>query len=127
MKVASVINNYIHYAEEHLQKPFLKVIFPKLYGVSAEEAIENDLLDDDKYLDSSKGMIDAINEYGRNRGKYKAGTNKNPVTGTGGRAKKEPKSQEKAETNSKQPKAEKRENEPKTGLEQGENDKEDNK
>jgi hypothetical protein len=40
-------------------------------------------------------MIDAINAYGRNRGKYKAGTNKNPVTGTGGRTKKEePKSEE---------------------------------
>jgi hypothetical protein len=127
MKVASVINNYIHYAEEHLQKPFLKVIFPKLYGVSAEEAIENDLLDDDKYLDSSKGMIDAINEYGRNRGKYKAGTNKNPVTGTGGRTKKEPKPQEKPEANTKQPEVEKRENELKTGSEQDENTKEDNK
>ncbi len=95
MKVASVINNYIHYAEEHLQKPFLKVIFPKLYGVPAEEAVENDLIDTDEYLDSSRGMIDAINAYGRNRGKYKAGTNKNPVTGTGGRTKKEePKSEE---------------------------------
>ena len=40
MKVASVINNYIHYAEEKLQKPFLKLIFPKLYGYSAEEMVE---------------------------------------------------------------------------------------
>jgi hypothetical protein len=98
MKVASVINNYIHYAEEHLQKPFLKVIFPKLYGVAAEDAVDNDLIDTDEYLDSSKGMIDAINAYGRNRGKYKAGTNKNPVTGTGGRTKKEePKAEESEE------------------------------
>lgn len=98
MKVASVINNYIHYAEEHLQKPFLKVIFPKLYGMEAEEAVEHDLIDTNDYLDSSKGMIDAINAYGRNRGKYKAGTNKNPVTGTGGRTKKEePKAEPKEE------------------------------
>lgn len=90
MKVASVINNYVHYAEEHLQKPFLKIIFPKLYGVPADEAVENNLIDTNEFLDSSKGMIDAINEYGRNRGKYKPGTNKNPVTGTGGRAKKTP-------------------------------------
>jgi len=88
MKVASVINNYIHYAEEHMQKPFLKVIFPKLYGIQAEEMVEQDLIDDDKYLDSSVGLIDAINEYGKTRGRYKAGTNKNPVTGTGGRTKK---------------------------------------
>ena len=88
MKVASVINNYIHYAEEKLQKPFLKVIFPKLYGIEAEEMVEQGLIDDDKYLDSSAGLIDAINEYGKTRGRYKAGTNKNPVTGTGGRTKK---------------------------------------
>ena len=90
MKVASVINNYIHYAEAtpSLQKAFLKVIFPKLYGVAAEEMVEKDLIDTEEYLDSSKGLIDAINDYGRNRGKYKAGTNKNPITGTGGRTKK---------------------------------------
>ena len=97
MKVASVINNYVHYAEEHLQKPFLKLIFPKLYGVPADEMVEQDLIDTDEYLDSSKGLIDAINEYGKNRGKYKPGSNKNPVTGTGGPKKKdqkEPKTEE---------------------------------
>ena len=79
MKVASVINNYVHYAEEHLQKPFLSIIFPKLYGVEAENAVEEGLIDDDKYLDSTPGFIDAINEYGRNRGKIQKGSNKNPV------------------------------------------------
>lgn len=91
MKVASVINNYIHYAEEHLQKPFLNVIFPKLYGVPADEMVEQDIIDTEDYLDSSSGLIDAINEYGKNRGKYKPGSNKNPVTGTGGRTKKDDK------------------------------------
>jgi hypothetical protein len=102
MKVASVINNYIHYAEEKLQKPFLNIIFPKLYGYPAEEMVEQDLIDTDDYLDSTTGLIDAINEYGKNRGKYKAGTNKNPVTGTGGKPKKAPNSDEeaKADTNS---------------------------
>ncbi len=89
LKVASVINNYIHYAEENLQKPFLKVIFPKLYGIPADEMVEQDLVDDDKYLDSSTGLIDAINDYGKQRGRYTKGSNKNPVTGTGGRTKKE--------------------------------------
>ena len=88
LKVASVINNYIHYAEEHLQKAFLKVIFPKLYGITADEMVEQDLIDTDEYLDSSAGLIDAINEYGRKRGQYQKGSNKNPVTGTGGKAKK---------------------------------------
>ena len=97
MKVASVINNYIHYAEEKLQKPFLKLIFPKLYGIPYDEAAENDLLPDDFELDSSTSIIDTINEYGKNRGKYKPGTNKNPVTGTGGKQKAtEPTEKEKA-------------------------------
>ena len=94
LKVASVINNYIHYAEEHLQKAFLKVIFPKLYGITADEMVEQNLIDTDEYLDSSAGLIDAINEYGRKRGQYQKGSNKNPVTGTGGKAKKSDESKE---------------------------------
>ncbi len=90
MKVASVINNYIHYAEEKLQKAFLKLIFPKLYGIPAEDMANADLLDKEtaeEVLETKASFIDAINEYGRNRGKYKAGSNKNPITGTGGRQK----------------------------------------
>ena len=90
MKVASVINNYVHYAETNMQKAFLKLIFPKIYGIPADEMLEQDLVDDEKFLDSSAGLIDAINEYGAKRGRYTKGTNKNPVTGTGGRTKKEP-------------------------------------
>lgn len=108
MKVASVINNYIHYAEEHMQKPFLNIIFPKLYGIQADEMIEQDLIDDEKFLDSSSGLIDAINEYGKTRGRYTKGTNKNPVTGTGGRTKKEPENE-----------PEKEPEKPKTGINEG--------
>ena len=98
MKVASVINNYIHYAEEKLQKPFLKLIFPKLYGYPAEEMVEQGLIDTEEYLDSTEGLIDAINDYGKNRGKYNKGSNKNPITGTGGKTKKEEPKEEPAET-----------------------------
>ena len=87
MKVASVINNYVHYAEKKLQPAFIKLIFPKLYGVPFDEAIDNDILPEDFELKSTPDIIDLINEYGRNRGKYKPGTNKNPVTGTGGKQK----------------------------------------
>lgn len=79
MKVSSVINNYIHYAEEKLQKPFLKLIFPKLYGVPYDEAIDNNLLPNDFELDSSESIIDAINDWGKNRGKMQKGSNINPV------------------------------------------------
>lgn len=50
--------------------------------------VEQNLIDTGEYLDSSTGLIDAINEYGRKRGQYQKGSNKNPVTGTGGKAKK---------------------------------------
>ena len=73
-----------------MQKPFLKIIFPKLYGIPADEMVEEDLIHDEKHLDSSAGLIDAINEYGRKRGCYKKGSNRNPITGTGGRTKKQP-------------------------------------
>ena len=88
MKVASVINNYIHYAEEKLRQPFLKLIFPKLYGVTIDEAPDKDLVPEEFELKTTTDIIDAINDYGRNRGKYKQGSNKNPVTGTGGKTKK---------------------------------------
>jgi hypothetical protein len=88
MKVSSVINNYIHYAEEKLRQPFLKLIFPKLYGVTIDEAPDKDLLPEDFELKTTTDIIDLINDYGRNRGKYNKGSNKNPVTGTGGKTKK---------------------------------------
>ena len=82
MKVASVINNYIHYMSEKMQKPFLKLIFPKLYGCDAEEMAKKDILGKEEVedtLESGKSFIDAINEYGKNRGKFRKGSNVNPV------------------------------------------------
>lgn len=87
MKVASVINNYIHYAEKNMQKAFMSIIFPKLYGVAADEAAEQGLIPEDINIETSTDIIDVINDFGKNRGKYAKGTNKNPVTGTGGRQK----------------------------------------
>lgn len=60
--------------------------------------VEQNLIDTDEYLDSSAGLIDAINEYGRKRGQYQKGSNKNPITGTGGRVKKQPDESGEAET-----------------------------
>ena len=89
MKVASVINNYCHFLSEKRPEAFLKLVFPKLYGVPADEAEQNDIVADNEDLETGKDLIDIINEYGRNRGKFKKGSNKNPITNTGGRAKKQ--------------------------------------
>jgi hypothetical protein len=96
MKVASVINNYCHFLSEKRPDAFLKLVFPKLYGVPADEAEQNDIVADQEELETGKDLIDIINEYGRNRGKFKKGSNKNPITNTGGRAKK-PEPEETAE------------------------------
>lgn len=69
MKIASVIWNYIKYAEKNLQKPFLNIIFPKLYGVKAEDMITADLIDDEKYIKNPTGLIDAINKFDKNKAK----------------------------------------------------------
>jgi hypothetical protein len=83
MKVASVINNYCHYLSEKKPEAFLKLVFPKLYGVPAEEAAENDIVADNEDLETGKDLIDIVNEWAKNRGKFKKGSNKNPVTNTG--------------------------------------------
>ncbi len=87
MKVASVINNYCHFLSEKKPAAFLKLVFPKLYGVPADEAEQNGIVEDNEDLETGRDLIDMINEYGRNRGKFKPGSNKNPVTNTGGKQK----------------------------------------
>lgn len=69
MKVASVINNYIKYAEEHMQKAYADIIFPKLYGMKYDRAIQLGLFDSDD-LDTSKQTIDIANRIGKNRGRF---------------------------------------------------------
>ena len=95
MKVASVINNYCHFLSEKKPDAFLKLVFPKLYGVPADEAAENDLVADNEDLETGKDLIDTINTWARDRGKFKKGSNKNPVTGTGGKQKAEKPTEEK--------------------------------
>jgi hypothetical protein len=109
MKVASVINNYCHFLSEKKPDAFLKLVFPKLYGVPADEAEENDLVADNEDLETGKDLIDIVNEYGKNRGKFQKGSNKNPTTGTGGRAKKQ--AEEKPEEPVEEPKKETEETE----------------
>lgn len=70
MKIASVINNYIHYMEKYMPKAFADIIFPALYGMKYDKAIQLSLFDKDD-LESDESIIDIINEYGRNRTKYK--------------------------------------------------------
>ena len=79
MKVASVINNYCHFLSEKKPAAFLKLVFPKLYGVPADEAAENGFVEDNEDLETGKDLINTVNDWAKNRGKFKKGSNVNPV------------------------------------------------
>lgn len=79
MKVTSVITNYCHYLSEKKPEAFLKLVFPKLYGVPAAEAAQNGIVEDNEDLETGKDLIDIVNEWAKNRGKFKKGSNKNPA------------------------------------------------
>lgn len=119
LKVASVINNYCHFLSEKKPEAFLKLVFPKLYGVPADEAAENDLVADNEDLETGKDLINIVNEYGKNRGKFQKGSNKNPVTGTGGKQKAVKPEEEKPDEKPAE-KAEEPKEEPKKDIEETE-------
>lgn len=110
MKVASVINNYCHFLSEKKPEAFLKLVFPKLYGVPADEAAEHGLVADNEDLETGKDLIDVVNEWARTRGQFKKGSNKNPVTGTGGKQKSAETKEEKPEEKTEEPAEETKEN-----------------
>ena len=62
LKCASVLNNYCHYLSEKKPDIYLKLVFPKLYGVPANEAAENDLVADNEDLETGKDLIDVVND-----------------------------------------------------------------
>ena len=73
MKIASVINNYIHYMEEHYQRLYADVIFPRLFNMPYQRAIQLNLLDTGGgELSSGEGEIKLSNRYGRDRGKFRS-------------------------------------------------------
>lgn len=106
MKVSSTIKNYIFYAADKLRKPFLNVIFPKLYGITADAATEQNLVPEDCNLETDTDIIDTINDWAKNRGKYTKGTNKNPAAGKGTMKGPEPKEEPKEEPEKEPEKAE---------------------
>lgn len=79
MKVASVVFQYALYMDEHKHDIFKKLIFPKIYGVPADEAADNNLVPNEEVLESDKSLIAAINDWSKNKGKFKKGSNINPA------------------------------------------------
>lgn len=84
-KIASVINNYINYCKDNMEYNYSRFIFPKIYGMSYDKAVQmtsNDYDKDGKVkdkLESDEALINLSNALGRIRGRIKKGSNKNPV------------------------------------------------
>lgn len=72
IKVASVINNYIKYIQEHYEKEYAEIIYPALYNKKYTDPVQLSLFDDDN-LQSTSSDIEKSNEEGRVRGQFKMG------------------------------------------------------
>ena len=72
IKVASVIRNYINYAEEHLQRAYAEVIYPAIYKKKYEEPYQPGLFDKDE-VDTDQETIDVSNKAAQERGRFKPG------------------------------------------------------
>ena len=73
MKIASVINNYIHYMEEHYQRLYADVIFPRLFNMPYQRAVQLSLFDTgSNELNDNQDEIKLSNKYGRERGKFRS-------------------------------------------------------
>lgn len=82
MKIASVINNYIYWARDNLENQYAKFIFPVIYEMPYDKAIQMtiDMYDEngelkpeytDDKLHTSQDIINMSNMIGRQRGQYK--------------------------------------------------------
>lgn len=72
IKVASVINNYIKYMQQHMLNAYAKIIYPAVYGKKYEEPVQATMFDKDE-LDTDEETIDKSNIDARKRGQFKAG------------------------------------------------------
>lgn len=76
-KIASVINNYVNYYKDSMQYNYGKFIFPKIYGIPYEKAVQLAIDDyDDKgelksNLASDEALINLSNALGKVRGRFK--------------------------------------------------------
>ena len=74
IKVASVVNNYINYMEEHYPKLYADIIYPAIYQKEYTEPVQLDLdtLDTDD-LDSDEDIIDTSNKWAKTKNQFQPG------------------------------------------------------
>lgn len=74
MKVASTVFNYINYMKEHQENLYAKLMFPKLYGMPYDKAVQLDLFDNQRnYLKHNKGLLSKSNKAAVDKTLFKKG------------------------------------------------------
>lgn len=82
MKIASVINNYVKYCKDYMQRNYADYIFPQIYGMPYDKAVQLSLFDQEDgsgegmFLDDKDTMRAATNRgfIGKDeRGKFRKG------------------------------------------------------
>ena len=77
IKLASAINNYIHYVQDHYEKSYADIIYPALYNrpiqgeLFGDQPIDNTMDADDAKL--SQSDVTKANVYGSTRTQFKKG------------------------------------------------------
>lgn len=75
LRVARVINNYIHYMEDKYPKMYADLIYPAIFGKEYEDSVQL-TFDDTDELDTSKDTIDVANDYNKKRTQFQKGNTK---------------------------------------------------
>ena len=76
-KVASVINNYIKYIQNHQPGLYYDIIYPAIYGEEYTEPVQLSLFDNEEGdLESSEETIDTANKIGAVSGRFQKGNNR---------------------------------------------------
>lgn len=68
IKVASVLNNYIHYMEKYRQQQYADIIYPAIYGKKYEKDVQTNVFGDE--AESDEETLNKSNEEGRVRGRF---------------------------------------------------------
>ena len=70
VKVASVVNNYIKYCRLHLESNYAEYIFPKIYGVKYDKAVQMNLFDTGLLPDDEATMKAVIDQGMQGKDKF---------------------------------------------------------
>lgn len=74
IKVASVINNYVKYMEQHQPRLYADIIYPAIYQQEYQEPVQLDMTDiDNNELTTDNDILDTANKWNKARTQFQKG------------------------------------------------------